>query len=96
MSGEPLDLQEKRLLKALEHIYRLQKCHFFAEEIMPGVMKELKLSDTEAIELVKALIDKGWLSTKGFLPRLFFRPENIAGFPVVVSAAGLARLRRKN
>jgi len=93
LSGEPLDLETRRLKKALAVFYKLQKRNYPAEEIMPRAMEELKLSEEEAVQLIRDLIARGWLVSRGILTRYFFQPGKIYNFPVIVAAAGLETLQ---
>ncbi|HHW42867.1 hypothetical protein GFC01_01485 [Desulfofundulus thermobenzoicus] len=87
---------EKRMKEILSAMYRIQMYHFFPEEVMPQLMKECNLSEEEAIQLVRAFINRGWLNTSGLLPRYFLRPGYISCFPVIISAAGLNYLKEKS
>ncbi|WP_169719348.1 hypothetical protein [Desulfovirgula thermocuniculi] len=84
------------MLEVLRTIYRLQKQHFYPYEIMPRLIEALHIGEEEAVLLVKELIDLGWLSTRGFLPSYFLRPGYICRFPVIISACGLALLKKES
>lgn len=88
--------QKRDLLEALRLIYHLQKQHFYPYEIMPRLMEALHIGEEEAVSLVKELIGQGWLSTRGFLPAYFLQPGNISRFPVIISACGLALLKKES
>lgn len=86
--------QSVDLLGVLRTIYHLQKQHFYPYEVMPRLISTLRITEEEAVALVKELIRLGWLSTRGFLPSYFLRPGYIARFPVIISASGLALLKK--
>jgi len=83
----------RSLEEALRAIYRIQMCHFYPYEVVSQIMEELNLSEEDIIRMIRALIRKGWLSTRGFFAEFFLRPGYISSFPVIISAAGLKRIK---
>lgn len=84
-----VNLENKRLEKVLRELYTAQKCTFFLEDAMGKVMDLLEISKEEAIEIAQLLMEKGFVSTKAFLPSTFLRPKYIRMFPVVLTSKAL-------
>jgi len=88
-----IDLEQKRLEKILLEMHQAQKCSFFLEDVMGKVMDKLELSEEEAIEIVKFMMDHNLISTKSFLPAIFLRPGHIRMFPVVLTSKAIALIK---
>lgn len=93
MTGQLLDLDEERLKKCLEKIYRIQTRNCLPDEVMPLAMKELGLDEKGAIELIKEFIRLGWLSTGNIKEKFFLRPGYVTSFPVIVSTCGIQKIK---
>ncbi|MBF7083137.1 hypothetical protein IT084_09145 [Desulfallas sp. Bu1-1] len=91
-----VNLENARLEKILRELYTAQKCTFFLENAMGRVIDKLGLSEEEAIEIARALMEKNYIATKSFLPATFLRPNFIRNFPVVLSAKAIAFLKSKD
>ncbi|HBX23581.1 MAG TPA: hypothetical protein DEF34_08130 [Desulfotomaculum sp.] len=83
-------LEQKRLEEILREMHQAQKCSFFLEDVMGKVMDKLELTEEEAIELVRFLMNNHFISTGSFLPATFLRPGHIRMFPVVLTSKAIA------
>lgn len=92
MSGitEPEELQLEKVLRGL---YQAQKCTFFLEDAMGKVIDNLGLSEQQAIDLTKLMIEKKLITTNSFLPATFLRPKYIRMFPVVLSTKAISMIK---
>lgn len=92
MKCEIMDFDEERLKKCLCQLYKIQISNCLPEEIMPRAMDQLELDEEGAINLLKSLIQLGWVSTGHIMTRFYLRPGYVAFFPVFVSAAGREKI----
>ncbi|KAF1085380.1 hypothetical protein SPSYN_01516 [Sporotomaculum syntrophicum] len=90
-----LDLAQLNLTRLLYELYSAQQCSFFMEDAMKKTMDRYCLSEQQAIELARLLMKEELISTKGFLPSVFLRPQYIHNFPIVLSAKAIKLLRKK-
>ncbi|AGL01584.1 hypothetical protein [Desulfoscipio gibsoniae] len=90
-----LSLENLRLEKILRELYTAQKCTFFMEDAMGKIMDQFSLSEQQAIELAKMLMDKQLISTNAFLPATFLRPRYIRCFPIVLTAKAISMVNKK-
>ncbi|WP_347491140.1 hypothetical protein [Desulfoscipio sp. XC116] len=88
-----INMENLRLEKILRELYNAQKCTFFLENAMDKIMNQFSLSEQQAIELAKILMDKNLISTNAFLPATFLRPQHIRSFPIVLTAKAIAILK---
>ncbi len=91
-----INLEQKRLEKILSEMHQAQKCSFFLEDVMGKVMDKLELSDSEAIEIARFMMDQNLVSTSSFLPAVFLRPAHIRMFPVVLTSKAIALIKNEH
>ncbi len=84
------------LEKLLRELYTAQQCSFFMEDAMNKIMNRFSLSEEQAIELTKLLMEKELISTKSFLPAAFLRPRNIRSFPIVLSTKAINLIKESS
>ncbi len=84
------------LQKILRELYTAQKCSFFMENTMDKIMSQFSLSEQQAIQLAKLLMEKELISTKAFLPAVFLRTQNIHNFPIVLSTKAINLLKESS
>ncbi len=87
-----LHVEENRIKEILNELYTAQKCSFFLEEVMGTVMDNLNIDGEEAVQIVKLLINEGFINTKSFMPKYFLRPDRIRMFPIVLTARAITFL----
>jgi carbamate kinase len=90
------NLDKLCLEKLLRELYTAQQCSFFMEDAMDKIINRFSLSEEQAIELTKLLMEKKLISTKSFLPATFLRPRNIHRFPIVLSAKAINLLKESS
>ncbi len=91
-----LDLVQLNITKLLRELYTAQQCSFFMEDAMKKIMDRYYLSEHQAIELARLLMKEELITTKGFLPDVFLRPQYIHNFPIVLSAKAIKLLRENS
>jgi len=91
-----ISLEQKRLEEILREMHHAQKCSFFLEDVMGKVIDKLELSEEEAIEIARFLINNQFISTGSFLPATFLRPGHIRMFPIVLTSKALLWLTTGN
>jgi len=74
-------------------LYHAQKCTFFLEDAMGKIMDTMGLSEQQAIDVVKNLMEKELITTRSFLPATFLRPSYIRMFPIVLTSKAIARIK---
>ncbi|WP_027364151.1 hypothetical protein [Desulfotruncus alcoholivorax] len=88
-----MEPEELYLEKILRELYHAQKCTFFLEDAMGKVIDNLGLSEQQAIDITKLLIEKRLITTNSFLPNTFLRPKYIRMFPVVLSTKAINMIK---
>jgi hypothetical protein len=89
-----MDYDEERLKKCLARIYEIQVRNCLPDDIMPKAMEKLDLDEKRAIDLLNSFILRGWLSTGNIKKNFFLRPGYVRSFPVIISAAGLEKIKQ--
>ncbi|MCL5935593.1 MAG: hypothetical protein M1543_03775 [Firmicutes bacterium] len=93
MTCRVMDFDEERLKKCLAQIYEIQVRNGMPDDIMPVAMEKLGLDDRGAIDLLSSFISRGWLNTGNIKEKFFLRPGYICSFPVIISSAGLEKIK---
>lgn len=94
--SDPINIDHLSLDEILSELYMAQKCTFFLEDMVGRVIDQMGLTDDEAIAVMKVLVEKGYVSTKSFLPATFLNHKYIRYFPVVLSSKAIALLKKNN
>ncbi|SFF99738.1 hypothetical protein SAMN05660649_00405 [Desulfotomaculum arcticum] len=89
-------MEPEELEKVLRELYHAQKCTFFLEDAMGKVIDNLGLSEQQAIDITKLLIEKKLITTNSFLPATFLRPKYIRMFPVVLSTKAITMMKESD
>lgn len=82
--------------KILRELYTAQKCTFFLEDAMGKIMDQFSLSEQQAIDLAKQLMESGLISSKTFLPATFLRPKYIRSLPIILTAKAISLLKESS
>ena len=88
-----MESEELQLEKFLRKLYHAQKCTFFLEDAMGSVIDSLGLTEQQAIDITKLMIEKKLITTNSFLPATFLRPKYIRMFPVVLSTKAITMIK---
>jgi hypothetical protein len=86
---------EEELGKLLLELYDAQKQILFQEMIITKFIERTNLMEDQVINVLKAMLERGWLVAGGIKPKMFLRPGYVLSFPVVVSSKGLDYLKDK-
>ncbi len=93
MSQKENDLDEMDTL--LAKLYDAQRRILFQEMMMQIFMEQTKLSEQQAIGVLKEMIKRGWLVCDAVKEKFFLRPKYVYSFPVVISRKGIKHLKEK-
>ena len=84
----------EKLGDLLAELYKAQKQASFADRVMQIFIEQVKLTEEQAIGMLKIMIQEEWLVAGGCKLKFLLRPGYVFSFPVVLSSKGLEYIRK--